>query len=145
MYLCDIPEDAMNQLHLPNGVPLVYNVKRKCITLLDDGSGVDPMEKYDFGPAAQYLFRPCELGDDFFDQVSSYIRVFIVIRKNAALTCDIDGATGHSKSSRKNTTYGEITGNRTSGCITLGGSAATCNSSVMMCCFFFLTPHIGHR
>eukprot|EP00956_Cyclotella_meneghiniana_P003443 scaffold4177_cov86-Cyclotella_meneghiniana.AAC.7 len=69
MYLCDIPEDAMNQLHLPNGVPLVYNVKRKCITLLDDGSGVDPMEKYDFGPAAQYLFRPCELGDDFFDQM----------------------------------------------------------------------------
>ena len=101
MYLCDIPEDAMNQLHLPNGVPLVYNVKRKCITLLDDGSGVDPMEKYDFGPAAQYLFRPCELGDDFFDKVSSYIRVFIVIRKNAALTCDIDGATGQSESSRK--------------------------------------------
>ena len=27
------------------------------------------MEKYDFGPAAQYLFRPCELDDDFFDQV----------------------------------------------------------------------------
>lgn len=59
----------MNQLHLPNGVPLVYNVKRKCITLLDDGSGEDPMQKYDFGPAAQYLFRPCELDDSFFDQM----------------------------------------------------------------------------
>ncbi|KAL3775441.1 hypothetical protein ACHAWO_000671 [Cyclotella atomus] len=69
MYLCEIPEEAMNQLHLPNGVPLVYNVKRKCITLLDDGSGEDPMTKYDFGPAAQYLFRPCELDDDFFDQM----------------------------------------------------------------------------
>ena len=52
------------------GVPLVYNIKRKCITLLDDESGQDPMTKYDFGPAAQYLFRPCELDDDFFEQVS---------------------------------------------------------------------------
>jgi 2,3-bisphosphoglycerate-dependent phosphoglycerate mutase len=69
MHLCEIPEEAMNQLHLPNGLPLVYNVKRKCITLLDDGSGKDPMEVHDFGPAAQYLFRPCELDDDFFDQM----------------------------------------------------------------------------
>lgn len=69
MHLCEIPEDAMNQLHLPNGLPLVYNVKRKCITLLDDGTGTDPMEAHDFGPAAQYLFRPCELDDDFFDQM----------------------------------------------------------------------------
>lgn len=69
MHLCDIPEEAMNQLHLPNGLPLVYNVKRKCITLLDDGSGQDPMEVHDFGPASKYLFRPCELDDDFFDQM----------------------------------------------------------------------------
>ena len=98
-YLCEIPEEAMNQLHLPNGVPLVsnlnlfnnwylvastsnirwsrffkvYNVKRRCITLLDDGSGKDPMEQYDFGPAAQYLFRPCELDDDFFVQVCNAV------------------------------------------------------------------------
>ena len=44
-------------------------MKRKCITLLDDGSGKDPMEVHDFGPAAQYLFRPCELDDDFFEQM----------------------------------------------------------------------------
>ena len=69
MHLCEIPEEAMNQLHLPNGVPFVYNVKRKCISLLDDGSGVDPMTKYDFGPAAEYLFRPCEIDDDFFDRM----------------------------------------------------------------------------
>jgi 2,3-bisphosphoglycerate-dependent phosphoglycerate mutase len=64
MHLCEIPEDCMTDLHLPNGVPLVYNVKRKCITLLDDGTGEDPLEKYDFGSAAQYLFRPCEIGED---------------------------------------------------------------------------------
>jgi hypothetical protein len=27
------------------------------------------MEVHDFGPAAQYLFRPCELDDDFFEQM----------------------------------------------------------------------------
>jgi len=64
MHLCEIPEDCMNDLQLPNGVPLVYDVKRKCISLLDDGSGEDPLEKYNFGSAAQYLFRPCEIGDE---------------------------------------------------------------------------------
>ena len=37
--------------------------------MLDDGSGQDPMEVHDFGPASKYLFRPCDLDDDFFDQV----------------------------------------------------------------------------
>ena len=37
--------------------------------MLDDGSGRDPMEVHDFGPASKYLFRPCELDEDFFDQM----------------------------------------------------------------------------
>lgn len=69
MHLCGIPQEAMNQLHLPNGLPLVYSVKGKCISLLDDGSGKDPMEVHDFGPAAKYLFKPCELTDDFFEEM----------------------------------------------------------------------------
>lgn len=64
MHLCDIPPENMNDLHLPNGLPLVYNVRRRCISLLDDGTGRDPMEVHDFGSAAQYLFRPCELTDE---------------------------------------------------------------------------------
>jgi broad specificity phosphatase PhoE len=64
MHLCEIPEDAINQLHLPNGLPLIFDVKHKCITLLDDGSGSDPMDAHDFGPAAKYLFRECILDDD---------------------------------------------------------------------------------
>jgi len=60
MHLCSIPEDAMKTLNLPNGVPLVYNVEKKCITLLDDGSGMDPMEAHNFGAAAQYLFGTSE-------------------------------------------------------------------------------------
>lgn len=64
MHLCDIPEEAMNQLHLPNGLPLVYNVKGRCVTLLDDGSGRDPRDVHDFGPAAKYLFKPCDTTDE---------------------------------------------------------------------------------
>lgn len=63
MHLCEIPEEAMNQLHLPNGLPLVYDVRRKCLSLLDDGSGENPAESHDFGPAAKYLFTSRETGD----------------------------------------------------------------------------------
>jgi hypothetical protein len=67
MHLFDIPEEAMNQLHIPNCVPLVYNMKAKCITLLhndDDGGNTiaSPIDLLrDFGPAAKYLFKACEL------------------------------------------------------------------------------------
>jgi len=66
MHLCEIPEENMIDLHLPNGVPLVYSVRRKCITILDDGTGIDPVEKYDFGSAAKFLFTPCELLEEDF-------------------------------------------------------------------------------
>lgn len=41
--------------------------------MLDDGSGKDPMEVHDFGPASKYLFRPCELDEDFFDQMEEKV------------------------------------------------------------------------
>jgi 2,3-bisphosphoglycerate-dependent phosphoglycerate mutase len=74
MHLCDIPEEAMQQLHLPNGLPLVYDIKGKCITLLEDdleeeegSSSFKKITVHDFGPAAKYLFRACELDDAFFE------------------------------------------------------------------------------
>jgi len=69
MHLCGIPEEAMNQLHIPNGVPLVYNVKGKCITLLEDKESETQINVEDFGPAAKYLFKPCELDDEFFQAI----------------------------------------------------------------------------
>eukprot|EP00980_Cylindrotheca_fusiformis_P031553 scaffold26550_cov122-Cylindrotheca_fusiformis.AAC.6 len=71
MHLCDIPEEAMNQLHLPNGLPLVYDVRGGCISLLDDGTGQDPMESHDFGPAAKYLFKPCEIEEDPVEEMAT--------------------------------------------------------------------------
>ena len=71
MHLCKIPEEAMRQLHLPNGLPLVYSVKGKCITLLEDDldDDVPKVTMEDFGPASKYLFQPCELTDDFFESM----------------------------------------------------------------------------
>ena len=59
MTLCDIPEEKISELEIPNGLPMVYDLKSRCIKLLDDGSGDDPLKKYSFGKAASYLFRPC--------------------------------------------------------------------------------------
>ena len=39
----------------------------KCVKLLDDGTTDDPLEKYNFGTSASYLFKPCidDEGCDF--------------------------------------------------------------------------------
>lgn len=63
MFLCEIPEEKISELEIPNGLPLIYDLKSKCIKLLDDGSGLDPLEVYNFGNAANYLFRPCRNED----------------------------------------------------------------------------------
>jgi len=63
MHLCDIPQDKITGLEIPNGLPLVFDLNSKCIKLLDDGTGRDPLETYNFGKAARYLFRPCENED----------------------------------------------------------------------------------
>ena len=68
MHLCEIPEEKITDLEIPNGLPLIFDVKSKCIKLLDDGTGIDPLERYNFGSAANYLFRPCENEDGSPDE-----------------------------------------------------------------------------
>lgn len=64
MYLCDIPEDRIAEVEIPTGLPLVYDLKRRCIQLLDDGEERDNpigmMSEYDFGTSPNLLFRPCD-------------------------------------------------------------------------------------
>lgn len=59
MHLCDIPEEKVTELEIPNGLPIIFDVKSKCVKLLDDGTGRDPLEVHNFGKAASYLFKPC--------------------------------------------------------------------------------------
>jgi len=61
-------EESITDLEIPNGLPLIFDVKSKCIKLLDDGSGKDPLETYNFGKAANYLFRPCQNEDGSPDE-----------------------------------------------------------------------------
>ena len=59
MHLCEIPEEKITELEIPNGLPLIFDIKSRCLKLLDDGTGRDPLEVHNFGNAASYLFRPC--------------------------------------------------------------------------------------
>jgi len=68
MHLCDIPESEITGLEIPNGLPLIYDVRSKCVKLLDDGTGRDPLEVYNFGTSAKYLFRPCQNEDGSLDE-----------------------------------------------------------------------------
>jgi hypothetical protein len=72
MHLCEIPEEEITGLEIPNGLPLIFDVKSKCVKLLDDGSGRDPLEVYNFGKAAAYLFRPCQNEDGSPDEVRKF-------------------------------------------------------------------------
>lgn len=64
MHLCEIPENKISQLNIPNGVPIVYDVKSKTIKLIDEGDGIPPLEKYDFGEAAEYLFASAAAAEE---------------------------------------------------------------------------------
>lgn len=68
MHLCDIPEDQVTDLEIPNGLPMIFDIKSKCVKLLDDGTGRDPLEVHNFGKAAKYLFRPCQNEDGSPDE-----------------------------------------------------------------------------
>ena len=68
MHLCDIPKSEITGLEIPNGLPLIYDIRSKCVKLLDDGTGRDPLEVYNFGSSAKYLFRPCLNEDGTADE-----------------------------------------------------------------------------
>jgi 2,3-bisphosphoglycerate-dependent phosphoglycerate mutase len=69
MHLCDIPPDRISEIDIPNGLPLVFNLKKKCIQILDDGNETDedfsnPLRRYKFGESPELLFKPCDFDSD---------------------------------------------------------------------------------
>ena len=65
MHLCDIPEERIHEIDIPNSVPLVFNLKKKCIQVLDDGNAAEdefynPLKRYKFGQSPELLFKPCD-------------------------------------------------------------------------------------
>ena len=48
-------------------MPLVYDIAGRCVHLFDDGKLPKPRDRYDFGKAADLLFRPCDYDDQAED------------------------------------------------------------------------------
>jgi hypothetical protein len=65
MHLCEIPENRIHEVEIPTGLPLVYNIEKKCIQLFDEciprENHMALVEEYDFGSAPELLFRPCNI------------------------------------------------------------------------------------
>jgi len=87
MHLCEIPEEMITDLEIPNGLPLVFDTKSKCLKLLDDGTGRDPLKVHNFGKAASYLFRPCTNEDGSPDEECE------IVYSNPVLLTDEDQST----------------------------------------------------
>jgi hypothetical protein len=58
---CDVPPDRINEIEIPTGLPLVYNLKQRRIQLLETGNEdpADPIGHVHFGSSPQLLFKPC--------------------------------------------------------------------------------------
>ncbi len=66
MTLCDIPADRIAEVEIPTGLPLVYNIRKRCIQLLETGEEdpSDPIGHLDFGSSPELLFQPCDSEND---------------------------------------------------------------------------------
>jgi len=56
MHLFSIPVDRISEIEIPTGLPLVYDVQRKCLSLLEGD-----FDDYNFGTSGELLFTPCQL------------------------------------------------------------------------------------
>ena len=48
-HVMQIPTDRIHEVEIPTGLPLVFNVRKKCIQVLDDGldtDSLDPLARY---------------------------------------------------------------------------------------------------
>ena len=57
MHLCNIPEDEILGLKIPNGLPLIHDITSKYVNLLDYKTGKDPLKVYNFRKTGNYLFK----------------------------------------------------------------------------------------
>ena len=86
MHLCEIPTERISEVEIPTGLPLVFDLQKKCIKLLDDGKGEDLLAKYNFGTSPELLFRPCDIGVD--DEINDSVEVESVL--NSGRNCYVD-------------------------------------------------------
>jgi len=64
MHLLDIPNEKIVDIEIPTGLPLIYDLRYKCLKLLEGD-----FDDYNFGNAAELLFTPCEIPDDEYEEL----------------------------------------------------------------------------
>ena len=64
MHLFNIPVARISEIEIPTGLPLVYDVRNRCLRLLEGDFSM-----HNFGKSGELLFTPCELPDDVYDDV----------------------------------------------------------------------------
>jgi len=64
MHLFNIPVARISEIEIPTGLPLVYDVRNRCLRLLEGD-----FSTYNFGKSGELLFTPCQLPDDAYDDV----------------------------------------------------------------------------
>jgi 2,3-bisphosphoglycerate-dependent phosphoglycerate mutase len=64
MHLLDIPKEEIIKIEIPTGLPLVFDMRYKCLSLLEGD-----FSDYNFGEAAELLFTPCTIPDEEFDEL----------------------------------------------------------------------------
>ena len=64
MHLFNIPKERISEIEIPTGLPLVYDVRNRCLRLLEGD-----FSTYNFGKSGELLFTPCQLPDDVYDEV----------------------------------------------------------------------------
>ena len=54
----------MRQVEIPTGLPLVFDLRYKCLRLLEGD-----FSDYNFGKAGELLFTPCAVPDEEYEDV----------------------------------------------------------------------------
>lgn len=64
MHLLKIPTEEISNIEIPTGLPLIFDMRYKCLKLLEGD-----FHDYNFGKGADLLFTPCEIPDDEYDEL----------------------------------------------------------------------------
>ena len=59
MHLFDIPVERISEIEIPTGLPLVYDVQNRCLSLFEGD-----FSDHNFGKSGELLFTPCVIPDD---------------------------------------------------------------------------------
>jgi len=64
MHLLQIPKSEIVNIEIPTGLPLVFDMRHRCLKLLEGD-----FTTYNFGKAAELLFTPCQIPDEEYEEL----------------------------------------------------------------------------